>query len=203
VNPLLRDADGGEPPGVLLAAGRDGGEGAEAAAEERTGGAEPADRPLREAPARHEDWQAPAPRRPEEDGPELGLHQDEEARSGRIEEAADRDGEVEGKRLKPRRRGEVAESLLEEADAGRGRRCDEERELRTRGAEGERERVGQLDLADRDSLHPDVDPPGRGLGKEPSREESRQAGSSGRRAFGPGQPASLEEVTFRIREAAL
>ena len=202
VDPALGDADRREAGGVLGRPGRHRGEGLERAAEEAPRGAKAPRRTLGEASAGDEDRQGASPGGPQEDRPELGLDEDEKPRRGRIEEAPHREGQVEGERLEPRGRGEVPEPPPEEPDAGGRRGGDEERKVGALGPEGQDERVGELDLADRDPLDPDV-----GLRQPARREEA--AGDQRRKAGtspwpgGFSQPAFLEEVTIPIREAAL
>jgi hypothetical protein len=166
------------------------------------GGAETPRRALGEPGAGDEDGEAAAPGGPEEDGPQLGLYEDEKARCGGVEETPHRQGEVQGKGLEAGRRGKLPEPPPEKADAGRGGRGDEEGKRGAFGPKREDERVRQLDLADGDSLDPDVGPRRFLRRKEPAGDQGRNA----RRTRGLGrspQPAFLEEVTILIREAAL
>ena len=202
VDPALGDAGHREARGVFGCPGRHRRQGFERAAEEAPRGANSPRRTFGEASAGDENRQGASTDRPEEDGPELGLDENEETRRGRIEEAPDREGQVEGEGLEPRGREEVPEPLSEEPDAGRRRGGDEERKLGAFGPEGQDERVGKLDFTDRDPLDPHV-----GL-RQPTRweeaagDQRRKAGTS-LRPGGFSQPAFLEEVTIPIREAAL
>ena len=114
VDPLLGHSDRREAVSVLLRPRRHGGEGRERSAKEAPGGAEAPRRALGEAGAGDEDGEAAAPGGPQEDGPELRLDEDEEARRGGVEEAPHGKGEVEGKGLEAGRRGEVPEPSARE-----------------------------------------------------------------------------------------
>ena len=153
---------------------------ASGAAKEAPRGAKAPGRTLGEASARDEDGQAAPPGRAEENGPELRLHEDEEARRGRVEEAPDGKGQVEGEGLESGRRGKVPEPPPEKPDAGRRRGGDEKRKRGPLGPESQDERVGELDLADRDPLDPDVGPRRPTRREEASGDQRRKAGTSPR-----------------------